>query len=289
MKTIRLTAPAKVNLFLAIEGVRAEGWHAVQTIYQAVDLADEVRLELLPSGIEIVSDCPGLPLGEENLCWQAAAMLLEKTELSKGVRIYLQKEIPAGAGLGGGSSDAAATLLGLRQLWGLEIADEELEECAGRLGADVPFFLKGGTALGKNRGDVISPLTVPAMWFVIAWPGVHLSTAAVYRGWDKAPFQGGVGLPEMLEALREGNLHRVAECLRNDLEPAAMGLCPACCETREKLRAAGCLATLLCGSGSAAFGLAEDENHAGRIAGALARNKDLWVRVARSLPAGEPQ
>lgn len=284
---IRVLAPAKVNLFLAVKGRRPDGSHELETIFQAIDLADVIELELLPSEIRLTSDRPGLPAGEGNLCWRAAALLREKAGTQKGATIRLRKEIPVGAGLGGGSSDAAAALVGLNRLWELDLATEDLQDCAAQLGADVPFFLQGGTALGKGRGEVLSPLPTPDLRLVVAWPKTTLSTALVYQAWDEQPGQGAVSLEEMLEAVQKNDPAQIAASLRNDLEAAAMRLCPACAAVKEDLLRAGGLGALVSGSGSAVFGIARDERHADEMAASISAREDLWIRKAKSLRSGE--
>jgi 4-diphosphocytidyl-2-C-methyl-D-erythritol kinase len=282
---IRISAPAKVNLFLAVRGRREDGFHELESVFQAIELADEVEFQPRPEGIRISADWPGLPDGEDNLCWRAANLLMEETGARRGVEIRLHKRIPPGAGLGGGSSDAAAVLLALNRLWELNLSAEALGRLAASLGADVAFFLKGGTALGRGRGEVLSSLPTPDLWFVLAWPEENLSTAQVYRAWDEQPAAGEASLEEMLEAVKSNDSRRTAACLRNDLEEAAMRLCPPIEGLKKELLEAGCLGAQVSGSGSAVFGIAQDENHAGEIAAVLSRQEGLWMRRSHALPA----
>ncbi|NIM04690.1 MAG: 4-(cytidine 5'-diphospho)-2-C-methyl-D-erythritol kinase [Armatimonadetes bacterium] len=283
---IRMVAPAKVNLFLAIQCRRADGFHELETVFQAIDLADVIELETSPEGIHMTSDWPGLPAGKGNLCWRAAALLAESAGTSKGVEIRLNKKIPPGAGLGGGSSDAAAVLLGLNRLWELHLSPEELQTRAASLGADVSFFLQGGTALGKGRGEVLSALPTPHLWFVIGWPGVTLSTSAVYQDWDKQPSAGNTKLSEMLSALEATEASGIAAALRNDLEDTTLRLCPACAELKSTLLERGCSGALVSGSGAAVFGIARDKELADEVTAALSR-RGLWARSASSLSSSE--
>lgn len=281
---IRLTAPAKVNLFLAVRGVRPDGYHQLETIFQAIDLTDEIELDLLPEGIRVSSDHPDLPIGEENLCRRAAALLQQRMASQKGVEIRLTKQIPIGAGLGGGSSNAAAVLRGLSRLWELDLKEHALQQLGASLGADVAFFLRGGTALGRGRGEFLSPLPTPRLWLVIAWPKVALSTRLVYQAWDEQPSYGAVELAELAQAIEADDPARIAGALRNDLEAATLRLCPACGELKRRLLAAGALGAMVSGSGSAVFGIAESASEAAEVAGRLA-GEDVWVRVAKTTPA----
>jgi len=286
-RAVRVVAPAKVNLFLAVEGRRPDGWHAVETVYQAIDLADKIEFRPRPSGIHLVSDWEGLPTGEGNLCWQAAALLQEKSGTERGVEIRLHKRIPPGAGLGGGSSDAAATLKALNRLWGLGLSAEELQKCAASLGADVAFFLQGGTALGRSRGEAVSSLPTPQLWFVLAWPRMGLSTAAVYQEWDEQPCRESGSLREMLEALESKDTGKIASCMRNDLERAAARLCPVCADLKKELLEEGCPGALVCGSGSAVFGIARDSQQARETAVSLSESRGVWTAVTKTVSAGE--
>lgn len=281
---IRLTARAKVNLFLAVRGVRPDGCHELETVFQALDLADEIELELQPEGLRVSSHHPDLPDGEENLCWRAAALLQQRMASQKGVELRLTKRIPVGAGLGGGSSDAAAVLRGLNRLWELDLDEQALQQLGASLGADVAFFLRGGTALGRGRGEFLSPLPTPQLRLVIAWPKVALSTRLVYQAWDAQPSQGEAELAEMAQAIEADDPARIAGALRNDLEAATLRLCPACGELKQRLLAAGALGAMVSGSGSAVFGIAESESAAEEVAGRLA-GEDVWVRVAKTTSA----
>ncbi|ETX02536.1 MAG: hypothetical protein ETSY1_03210, partial [Candidatus Entotheonella factor] len=174
-------APAKVNLGLTVEGRRDDGYHNISTIFLKITLADTLRVEVADQGIEIHCDHPEIPCDERNLIYQAAAML-QPLAPGRGVRVHLDKHIPVAAGVGGGSSDAAATLLALNTLWGLQLPLDDLMHYGAQLGADVPFFLYPGTAAyGRGRGDELSPLTCPNSFFlVLVTPPVAVSTAHVY-------------------------------------------------------------------------------------------------------------
>jgi 4-diphosphocytidyl-2-C-methyl-D-erythritol kinase len=175
-----LPAPAKLNLFLRVLGRRPDGFHELQTAFVAIDLVDTLDFELLDQDrIERHGDLTGQP--EEDLAVRAARLLQLASGCPQGVRIDLEKRIPTGAGLGGGSSDAATTLLALNRLWRLNWSREHLAQLALRLGADVPFFLQPGPALGRGVGERLSALALPARWYALIYPQVHVSTAEIFN------------------------------------------------------------------------------------------------------------
>ncbi len=250
---------AKINLALAVLGRRADGFHEIRTVYQTIDLHDEI--EIRPSA-DLRLDCSGLqdvPV-ESNLVWRAARELLGSVSTSCGAHIVLRKNIPAGAGLGGGSSNAAAALLGLCRFWGITPPEDDLMKIAARLGSDVPFFLYGGTALGAGRGEEVYPLPEPApSRLLVLFPGISVSTAEAYRSLSLA-------LTSQDAALRIqrfcGRLPEGSGCLTgifNDFETSILPAHPAISEAKAFLTSRGAIASLLSGSGSAVFGFFLDE------------------------------
>ena len=178
MDKINLKPPAKINLYLEITGKRDDGYHNLETVFQAINLEDKLSLELTKEkSIEITCHHPDVPLDSSNLAYRAASVLLDKLKIRVGLRIGLEKQIPVAAGLGGGSSDAASVILGLNSLLGLNLAKEKMFEIASEIGADVPFFiLEEGCALGRGRGDELTVLDkVPEVWYVIAHPNIKIS------------------------------------------------------------------------------------------------------------------
>ena len=263
---VHILAPAKINVGLAVLGPRGDGYHEVRTIFQAVSLCDRITLRRARAGVRV--RCPALQgLGERNLAHRAAALFLERTGAPGGVRIDLEKRIPAGGGLGGGSSDAAAVLLGCCRLFGVVPAPGLLNAWAASLGSDVPFFLTGGSAIGSGRGELIEPLA-PFPGAVVALlhvPAGGLATAAVYRRLDPAALTGRAGAFNILLARwLEGDLRRLGKKLFNDLEEPAFALSPALPAVKEALNASGALGSLLCGSGSSVFGLFGSDEEAAR-------------------------
>ena len=184
---LRLLAPAKLNLSLRVVGKRPDGYHELETFFERIDLADELTFTPQSHGMTVTCDDPSLDCGPENLVTKAAAMVQETCGVQQGIAIHLIKRIPIASGLGGGSSDAATTLIGLRQLWDVRLSHPQLLELASRLGSDVPFFLEEAAfAIGRGRGDQCEPLdgALPTLWHVVVVPPARLSTKDVYRGFD---------------------------------------------------------------------------------------------------------
>jgi 4-diphosphocytidyl-2-C-methyl-D-erythritol kinase len=260
-----LRASAKVNLVLEVLGKRPDGYHELSTVMQAVDLFDRLTVEAAAT-ITLETSEPALPTDDRNLVVRAARLLQEAAGIKAGARIVLDKRIPLAAGLGGGSSDAAATLLGLNRLWGLRWRRERLVELAVKLGMDVPFFLGRGRALGTSRGEVLSALPgVGGYALVLVNPGVGLSTQEVYGrvppGWRAE----SDGTKRMLDALKKRNVVRVAGALTNHLEHWVEPAMPVIGRMKAALFAAGALGAAMSGSGPTVFGLARSLDQARQI------------------------
>lgn len=268
---VRILAPAKINLGLRVLGRRDDGYHDLLTLFQAISLCDRLTLRRRARGCRVV--CPALPgLGSANLAHRAAEALLERTGTRGGVEILIEKRIPAGGGLGGGSSDAAATLLGCCRLLGIRPERGTLLEVAAGLGSDVPFFLEGGAAVGTGRGEILTLLP--------PWPGaatalVHippegLSTAAVYGNLARGALTPARRpFTILLSRWREGDLRCLGDALFNDLEGPAFGLLPRLAAVKAALLRVGAAGALLCGSGSSVVGLFEEPRAARGAARAL--------------------
>lgn len=260
-----LRASAKVNLVLEVLGKRPDGYHELSTVMQAVDLFDRLTVEAAAT-ITLETSEPALPTDDRNLVVRAARLLQEAAGIKAGARIVLDKRIPLAAGLGGGSSDAAATLLGLNRLWGLRWRRERLVELAVKLGMDVPFFLGRGRALGTSRGEVLSALPgVGGYALVLVHPGIGLSTQEVYGrvppGWRAE----SDGTKRMLDALKKRNVVRVAGALTNHLEHWVEPAMPVIGRMKAALFAAGALGAAMSGSGPTVFGLARSLDQARQI------------------------
>lgn len=285
---LELRAPAKVNLFLEVVGKRSDGYHELRMFMAPVSLFDDLVLERLeePGRVEVavVGDADGaVEGGERNLCHRAARFYLDRSGARGGVRVTLRKRIPVGAGLGGGSSDAAAAILGLERLFGAPLTAESRRAAAFCVGADVPFFFARTAAWIGGVGEAVEPAPAFApLWLVLAHPGVFLSTAAVF-----SRFTMGLTTPRQPPTIPSFRFEGFLQGLRNDLEPAARSLEPAVGEVLEALAGVGAPGVLMSGSGSAAFGLFPDEGSAREAASCLVRQPRArtWrVDVVHSLP-----
>ena len=284
MASITLRAFAKINLSLRITGVRADGFHGVETILQAIDLFDRVTCTKRRGPFEIRCDMPGVPTDRTNLVWNAADALWKAAGRDgepRDVVITLQKQIPMEAGLGGGSSDAAAALLGLRKLWKLRLPDNEMFAIAAQLGSDVPFFLVGGTALGLGRGDEIYPLEqLPRHSVVLAFPTFGVATKDAYRWFDDAPRKRG-----RLESSKVSLFPNVT--LANDLEAPVIQRHPAIGQLKQHFTDRGAIMAAMSGSGSTVFGVFDSAAKAARAAKAV-KGDAVRVLTARFLPRKRP-
>jgi 4-diphosphocytidyl-2-C-methyl-D-erythritol kinase len=264
--------PAKLNLFLEVLGRRADGYHEIETVMQAVTLYDDVELSARTDG-QLVLECsdPELPAAAGNLAWMAADAVRRAVGLPAGVSMSLQKRIPQGAGLGGGSSDAAGVLAGVDALFDLRLGRERLCELAAGLGSDIPYFLIGGTALCRGRGEDVSsvPAARPAD-YVICWPAKRLGTAAVYENLDRIALTSEKRSASLiLESLARGDVASVQSCLFNRLGEAACSLAPEVARARDALTQAASAPALVTGSGSAVYVIVESAVRAEAVAGRM--------------------
>lgn len=280
---VRIKTHAKLNLFLRVLGLRADGYHEVETILHGIEMGDEIHVALTDTGkIEVemkladsVSDL--LPPSEQNTVWHAAQHLLEQGARNEGVAIEILKRIPIGAGLGGGSGNAAGVLVALNELWKTELNRDGLIDVAGRVGSDVPYCISGGTALATARGESLTPLPAPAtLWFVLGISHDPLLTRDVYRVWEPDGGAEPVGSAEMTLALGGSDVAEVATLLYNDLERPAFKLRPELEGKKGALVSAGALGAAMSGSGPTLFGIASDEAHARAVA---ARVEDDFDKV----------
>ena len=250
MDRLILRAPPKLNLRLLVGPRGADGYHPLTTLMVALDgIADEVAVSLAPRRRV---DCPGID-GADNLAWRALDALEARVGRALPVAVRITKRIPAQAGLGGGSSDAAATLLAADRLHGLGLGHRALEEVAARVGSDVPFFVRAGAQWAGGRGERLRPAAVPSFAALLAKPGAGLSTAAVYAAFDRLPPP-----PPAADTPAPPGIDALAGWARNDLWPAALALAPGLGATARALAAAGARGVLLCGSGTCLAGLFPD-------------------------------
>lgn len=296
VRTVRVKAPGKVNVSLDVGPLRADGYHSVASVYLAVSLFEEVAATSTQTpGITVsisadsTLDLDGvdIPLDENNLAYKAAAMMADVSEHATGVHLEITKRVPVAGGMGGGSADAAATLLACDALWNSGLSRDELAHIAADLGADVPFSLLGGTAVGLGVGDELSPALVKAQtdWVVVA-ADYGLPTPEVFRTLDRLRDAEGLDAaepiavdPQVLQALRAGDAVALSRVLVNDLQRASIELAPKLRHTLGRGEALGALAGIVSGSGptvallthgpAAADSLAEDLRHYGMTAFAV--------------------
>jgi 4-diphosphocytidyl-2-C-methyl-D-erythritol kinase len=280
--TVEIEARPKLNLCLRVLDARPDGYHEIESL--AVSLTEPhdvltVSRHVPAPGVHLVvgGDLPDVPTDESNLALRAAHALLEHAGLEADVEIVLHKRIPAGAGLGGGSADAAAALVGVRALLELRVDDASLEQIAAGIGADVAFCLREGAAWMRGRGDELEAADTPALRALVAVPPVHCATASVYAAWDDlggpqgrtvTPPPGVAGLPE----------------LRNDLEPAAWHVCPSLVEFRDAVESECGRPAIMAGSGSAYVVLYADDETPGRAVAAVRERTGALVASAAVTP-----
>ena len=216
---LRLTAPAKINLGLDVLDKRSDGYHNIQTVMQTISLYDYIVIRPADKGIRLECDSPGIPAGEENLAYQAARLILGRAGSQQSVCIYLKKGIPPAAGLGGGSSDAATVLKGINTIMGLHLSEGELIDMGGTIGADVPFFISGGTAFAQGKGDKLTQLTsFKGMDILLIKPHFELSTASVYHQFDSCRPEKRPDMNSILEAVRNKDMDSLGKRIYNVLE-----------------------------------------------------------------------
>ncbi len=268
MVMITALARAKINLTLDVLYKRQDGYHEIETVMQSIGLHDRLEFRPAGGGISLVVEGKGVPRGADNLVFRAAELVRSRTGTKKGVAIHLTKAIPVAAGLGGGSADAAVTLSVLNKMWEAGFSPAELLKLGEQLGADVPFFLQGGTALARGKGERLERLPpCPALGLVLVKPPFGVQTAAVYRVCSPGQALVKPGTRAMLEAIREGNAAGIAKRLANALEPVVFGMYPQIAQIKERLMKAGAIGALMSGSGPTVFGLTADLESARALAG----------------------
>jgi len=269
--TVRVRTPAKVNLFLEVLGRRPDDYHEVATLILAIDLFDELDLRPAAVGdLSLTCDVPELLTGPENLVLKAARRLREETGCAFGATIRLTKRIPWSAGLGGGSSDAAATLAGLNELWKLGLSPAALARIGAGIGSDVPFFLNGPAAWCTGRGETVTPVAIGRpLDLVLVKPAKGLSTAEVYRR-VKVPASPADGSAAR-QALAAGDVEALGRAMHNRLQEPAFELSPAVADAYRRVRSAGAAGALLSGSGSSLFAVCRSPEEARRVYDDLSR------------------
>ena len=255
-KTIRREAFAKINLGLDVVRRLPNGYHEVRMIMQTVGICDVLTFRKAASGIQLVVDNEELPTDGNNLICKAAKLLLESAGIEGGVSITLEKHIPIAAGMAGGSTDAAATLLGINELYEIGYDVDKLEELGVKIGADVPYCIQGGTALAEGIGEVLSPLpTPPTCHLVIAKPDINVSTKFVYENLRANELESHPDIDGMIEGLEKGDLKAITDRLANVLETVTVPAYPIIDEIKQTMLDAGAEGALMSGSGPTVFGI----------------------------------
>ena len=282
---LRIEAHAKINLGLDVTGKREDGYHLVRMIMQALELHDTLYFEKTECpGVELRTGMQALATDKSNLIVRAAELLLSTCKQEKGVRIKLKKRIPLAAGLAGGSADAAATLLGINKLYQLGMNEEKLCRLGVQLGADIPYCIRGGTALSEGIGEVLTPLPdLPFCYIVLGKPKEGMSTAEAYRELDNMNEIQHPDIEGQIRALSEGSLAGVAERLGNVLEPVTASRQPEVGKIRKILLEAGAAGARMSGSGPTVFGIFTEEEKAQRACSVL--KKEPLREVILTTPA----
>lgn len=285
MKSLTSFSPAKLNLYLQVVNKRPDQFHNLITLFERIDLGDEIIMKLNPLGeIRISCDYPGVPNGKKNLVYQVARLLKDDFRVKEGVDIKIQKRIPVAAGLAGGSSNGATVLLGLNKLWGLGLPFSKLVSYARQVGSDVAFFLhEVSWAWGTGRGDIIRPLNLPSRIFhVLVVPRLKVYSREVFANLKLKLTKKKADVSMLPRALRKNDLLQAGQLLRNDLDETTFRLYPQLLYLKDRLDKLGAWGVCLSGSGPSLFGLTDSRAHAEEIKSQLA-NVYKQVFVVRTL------
>lgn len=274
MKTLKRHAYAKINLSLDVLKKRDDGYHEVEMIMQQVDLHDILTFEEIESGIEIICNDKRVPTDKSNLIYKAYEVIKQKYSINKGVRIYLEKNIPIAAGLAGGSSDAAQTLIGISKLWNLQINDIELMEMGVSIGADIPFCIFGGTGFARGIGEDISEITsFKNNIILLAKPDIDVSTKEVYESLN---FKN-IDHPDtdnLLKAIERKDMKFIANNMKNVLETVTIKKHPIIDNIKKQMIDCGAMGSMMSGSGPTVFGIFKTKEQAEKCKGILKENID---------------
>ncbi|OPY79315.1 MAG: 4-diphosphocytidyl-2-C-methyl-D-erythritol kinase [Syntrophorhabdus sp. PtaU1.Bin153] len=268
-------SPAKVNLFLKVLSKRPDGYHNIVSIVDIVSLCDAIHIEEISDNtISLTDSRRALPDGPGNTIYRAIAALKDRYGIKTGVRVHVEKNIPIGSGLGGPSSNAATALKAMARIWNLPVTEEELHEIGRTVGADVPLFLYGKPCVMKGIGDLISPVQLPILWYLIVYPAMQIQTKVVYEGLKivLTKKENDIKLLGKFDTARE-----ICAILENDLEKVGTVICPAIQVIKDRLIEAGSIGALMSGSGSSVFGIFESETKAREASALLAGMGDVFV------------
>jgi 4-diphosphocytidyl-2-C-methyl-D-erythritol kinase len=282
---IRIKAPAKINLSLAITGKR-KYFHEVEMVMTTIDLSDYVTVSILPlaDGIVIESECVVIPLGKSNLVYRAAELFMKHFNINSGVKIEIEKHIPVAGGLAGGSSDAAATFKGLRKLFNIDCTQAELCKLGEQIGSDIPFCIIGGTALATGRGEIITPIkSPPKCWTIIVNPRFSASTRDIY-GRFKLENAENIHTQAMLDAIENEDFDNICALLANNLEPVTTKIFPVINNIQKELLINGANGVRMSGSGPTVFALVYTEKKANHLYNQMKKTFPSYsVHMARLL------
>ncbi len=260
MKEISLSAHGKINLFLDIKGLRKDGFHELAMVMQSIKLHDNITISSKASGIQIGTNSSEIPTDQDNLAYQAAQLMIKKADLKQGVNIYIEKNIPVAAGLAGGSTDAAAVIKGMNQLFDLNYDYGMLHSLAAQIGSDVPFCLKGGTAYAAGRGEELTQLTDLKKYLVLlVKPPVMVSTKKAYDLYDKRDIKTDIPVQKLLKIIKNKKDLKIEDGWANILEPVSKELVEDIQIIKNKLRDKGLDFTMMTGSGPTVFALIKQD------------------------------
>ena len=269
-------APAKINLFLDVLNKRDDGYHNLSMIMQTIDLCDEIDIEKAEK-ISLECNKDGIPLNEKNLVWKAADLFFEYTKINGGCKIYLKKVIPDGAGLGGGSSDAAQVLIALNEIYDTKLSNEQLKGIAVKIGADVPFFIEKGCCLAEGIGDILTPIENNTNPYVLVYkPEVSISTKWVYESLNLNN-KKEKNKDELIELLRVGNM-KFYDGIFNVLEDVSITKYPEIEDVKNKFKNLGATNAMMTGSGSAVFAIFIDEIKAKEALGHFEKERIFFTK-----------
>ncbi len=261
MSIITLKAPCKINLSLDITAKRSDGYHELESVFQTLSIFDDITVKSAELGIKITSNIADIPVDESNTCFKAARLFFEKTQINAGAEIHIEKRIPSQAGLGGGSADAAYVLKALNALHGLPLSDDELCKIGAMVGADVPFFICGGTVYVSGIGEILKPISqIDNVYFVIAKGENGISTVQAYKKFDLIEKQTHTDTKTIVEYINSKDIKNAAKLCVNSLEDCAA--LPDIFKIKQIFNDCGAMLSLMSGSGSAVFGMFNNLNDA---------------------------
>ena len=271
MNSLTLAAPAKINLILRVLGRRSDGYHELETIMHTISLADQIHIKPSSEGIEVRSNSNNIPADQDNLAYRAAELFMEETGVKAGVKIFIEKNIPVGAGLAGGSTDAAAVLKALNHIFQSKLDDKELQSMAAAIGSDVAFCLQDGTAIARGRGELLTWLDDrgPMLNLVLVVPDFQVSTAEVYQAYEVGYDHQKIDIETFVDAWRNRDVLRIAQYIYNDLEKVSITKHNKIKQIKTDLKRMGAVNALMSGSGPAVFGIFVDQKTAKDAANAM--------------------